>query len=61
VTEFAAALYDADGVIVKASAADAGCTYDSGTYLVWPTVNILIPDQISDAPGSYGRAQFGMK
>lgn len=42
-----------------ARAADAGCTYQDGTYLVWEGLADPVPGILSDAPPAEGRRTFG--
>lgn len=44
---------------VCARAADAGCTYPAGTYLVWADRTTSPPKRIEDAPDADGRRSFG--
>jgi hypothetical protein len=42
-----------------ARAADEGCTYSAGAYLVWESLPDRAPDHIDDAPEPDGSKPFG--
>lgn len=42
-----------------ARAADAGCTYQAGTFLVWEELTDPAPRFLSSAPPAEGRRAFG--
>ena len=42
-----------------ARAADAGCTYEAGTFLVWADRQVRPPQRIEDAVAAEGKRSYG--